>query len=114
MQAQADGLTAIETGGNKTLESVAKALADVEVSDYTTTLTATAAAGSTTITVTSTAKFSRGDYVQVKDNNGSELGLITSVDSSTKVTLEKTLGSSYTVAASGVLNTCVEYEALLL
>ena len=116
LQAQADGLVAIESSGNKTTQSVAKCVDsdDLEVSDYTTLLDADEASGQTSLTVVSTVNFAAGDYVQIKDDSSSELALIKSIDSATQVTIEKALTNSYTTAANAEMNKLVQCMSILL
>lgn len=114
LQAQADGLVAIESSGNRTTESVAKAVEDQEVSDYSTSITAQADAGQATVTVTSTTNFSAGDYVQLKDNNATELAMIKSITSSTVLVLSRALANTFTIAATPLFRKGVQTQAILL
>ena len=112
LQATRDGLVAIESGGNRAAESVAKCVsaADIEVSNYSTVIT-TATAGSKTVTVTATTYFAAGDYVNLKDDSASENALIKSVDSTTQVTLETAMAATYSVTPT--MSKHVECEAIL-
>lgn len=112
LQAARDGLVEIESSGDRTLQSVAKCVEaeDIEVSNYSTAIT-TAAAGATTVTVSATTYFADGDYVNLKDDGGSENALILSVDSSTVVTVAKALAATY--SATPTMSKLVECEAIL-
>ena len=114
LQAQRNGLLAVETGGNRTLESVAKAVdaEDTEVSNFTDTGITAPSVGSLTVTCSDTSNFSDGDYVELKGDSASEIRRIKTVDSSTQVTLYSAVGAA--IGANPEMNGLVPCEAVLL
>lgn len=112
LAAERDGLVAIESSGDRTTASVAKcvAAADIEVSNYSTTITV-ATSGSKTVTVSATTYFAAGDYVNLKDDSASENNIVDTVDSATQVTVKNSLGATY--SATPTMSKLVECEAIL-
>jgi len=106
------GILALDSATTRSIStSVAKALEDVEVSDYTTSITS-CTAGTKTVSVASTTYIAEGDYVYLTSSEGSEVEKVASVDSSTQITLEEAPAYSHETSAS--CNVLVQCEALLL
>ena len=108
------GCAAYDSTTLATSTSVAKALEDQEISDYTTTLS-TGTAGSKTLTVTSTTNFLKGDMVLMDGATGAvtdtEIGVIDTIDSSTQITLVDACALGY---SGNNLRKIIQVKCLLL